>query len=60
MMKLFLVFKIRVVTVASNGIIFHVVLNINVVSVVSKITILCYSSLSANSVMNLVVILSLT
>ena len=40
-MKLFLVFKISVVSVVSNGIIFRVVLDISVVSAVSNITILC-------------------
>ena len=40
-MKLFMVFKITVVSVVFNGIIFHVVLDIRVVSVVSNITILC-------------------
>ena len=41
MIKLFLAFKISVVSVVSNGIIFHVVLDISVKSVVSNITILC-------------------
>ena len=35
MTKLFLVFEISVISVVSNEIIFHVVLNISVVSVVS-------------------------
>ena len=39
MMKLFLVFS--VVSVVSNGIIFHVVLVISIVSVFSNVTILC-------------------
>ena len=39
-MKLYLAFKIGVVSVVSNGIIVHVALNISVVSVVSDKTIL--------------------
>ena len=39
-MKLYLAFKISVVSLVSNGIIFHVVLNISVASVVSDKTIL--------------------
>ena len=51
-MKIYLVFKIRVVSVVSDGIIFHVVLNINVAIAFSDKII--FYSVSKISVINLV------